>query len=459
MAVNVDEIVTVNPATEAELQRHPVMTEAEVGTVLEAVRASGPGWREVPIGRRADLMHAAAGVLRRRVDELAGLVTAEMGKLTTEARGEIQKCATTCDHFADHAEEYLADQPAPSDGSSSFVAFEPLGTVLAIMPWNFPFWQVIRFAAPALMAGNTAVLKHASNTTGSGLAIEAVFREAGFPEQVFRTLVIPGRRAGAVVADPRIAAVTLTGSEAAGADTAAVAGRSLKKTVLELGGSDAFVVLEDADIEAAAATAARARFQNCGQSCIAAKRFIVVDAVAGSFEEAFVAATRRLRAGDPTDSSITLGPLARDDLRDDLERQLRGSLERGARLATGGHRLDRRGWFFEPTVVTGCAPGMPAFDEETFGPLAAVARVADEDEARRLANHSDFGLGGNVWTRDLERGVRFARSLETGGVFVNGMTHSDPRLPFGGVKRSGYGRELHAFGIREFVNVKTIWVG
>jgi succinate-semialdehyde dehydrogenase/glutarate-semialdehyde dehydrogenase len=459
MAVNVDEIVTVNPATEAELQRHPVMTEAEVGTVLEAVRASGPGWREVPIGRRADLMHAAAGVLRRRVDELAGLVTAEMGKLTTEARGEIQKCATTCDHFADHAEEYLADQPAPSDGSSSFVAFEPLGTVLAIMPWNFPFWQVIRFAAPALMAGNTAVLKHASNTTGSGLAIEAVFREAGFPEQVFRTLVIPGRRAGAVVADPRIAAVTLTGSEAAGADTAAVAGRSLKKTVLELGGSDAFVVLEDADIEAAAATAARARFQNCGQSCIAAKRFIVVDAVAGSFEEAFVAATRRLRAGDPTDSSITLGPLARDDLRDDLERQLRGSLERGARLATGGHRLDRRGWFFEPTVVTGCAPGMPAFDEETFGPLAAVARVADEDEARRLANHSDFGLGGNVWTRDLERGVRFARSLETGGVFVNGMTHSDPRLPFGGVKRSGYGRELHSFGIREFVNIKTIWVG
>ncbi|MGD1053289.1 MAG: NAD-dependent succinate-semialdehyde dehydrogenase [Candidatus Dormibacteria bacterium] len=455
----VDEIVTVNPATEAELRRHPVMTETEVGTVLDQVRASGPGWREVPIGRRAELMHAAALVLRRRSVELAGLITAEMGKPAAEARAEIEKCATTCDHFADHAEEYLADQPAPSDGSSSFVAFEPLGTVLAIMPWNFPFWQAIRFAAPTLMAGNTAVLKHASNTTGSGLAIEAVFREAGFPEQVFRTLVIPGRRVGAVVADPRIAAVTLTGSEAAGADTAAIAGRSLKKTVLELGGSDAFVVLEDADIDAAATTAARSRFQNCGQSCIAAKRFIVVGAVAGAFEEALVAATRRLRVGDPTDPETTMGPLARDDLRDDLGRQLQGSLDRGARLLTGGRRLDRPGWFYEPTVLTGCAPGMPAFDEETFGPLAAVAQVAGEDEARRLANHSDFGLGGNVWTRDLERGVRFARSLETGGVFVNGMTHSDPRLPFGGVKRSGYGRELHAFGIREFVNVKTIWVG
>src|ERR1035438_910666 len=290
MTITVEEIVTVNPAPEAELRRYPVMIEEEVGAVLEEVRRSGPGWREVPIGRRAELMHAAAGVLRRRSAELAGLVTAEMGKLTAEARGEIEKCATTCDHFADHAEEYLADQPAPSDGSSSFVTFEPLGTVLAIMPWNFPFWQVVRFAAPALMAGNTAVLKHASNTTGSGLAIEAVFREAGFPEQVFRALVIPGHQAGAVVADARVAAVTLTGSEAAGAETAAIAGRCLQKTVLERGGSDAFVVLEDADIEAAAATATRARFQNCGQSCIAAKRFIVVDAVAEGFEEAFVAA-------------------------------------------------------------------------------------------------------------------------------------------------------------------------
>jgi succinate-semialdehyde dehydrogenase/glutarate-semialdehyde dehydrogenase len=455
----VDEIVTVNPATEAELQRYPVMTEDEVGAILDDARSSGPGWRAVPIGRRAELMHAAAGVLRRRAGELARLVTAEMGKLNAEARAEVEKCAGTCDHYADHAEEYLADQPAPSDGSSSFVAFEPLGTVLAIMPWNFPLWQVIRFAAPALMAGNTAVLKHASNTTGSGLAVEAVFREAGFPESVFRALVIPGRRAGAVVEDARVAAVTLTGSEEAGAQTAAIAGRCLKKTVLELGGSDAFVVLEDADIEAAAATAVRARFQNCGQSCIAAKRFIVVDAVAERFEEAFVAATRRLRVGDPTDPETTMGPLARDDLRGDLERQLRGSLDRGARLLTGGRRPDRRGWFYEPTVLTGCTSGMPAFDEETFGPLAAVTRVSGEDEARRLANHSAFGLGGNVWTRDVERGVRFARSLETGGVFVNGMTHSDPRLPFGGVKRSGYGRELYSFGIREFVNIKTIWVG
>ena len=459
MAITVNEIVTVNPATEAELHRYPVMSEAEVGAVLDSVRGSSPAWRGVPIRHRAELMHAAAAVLRRRIDELAGLITAEMGKAVTEARAEVEKCASTFDHFADHAEEYLADQDAPADGSRSFVTFEPLGTVLAIMPWNFPFWQVTRFAAPALMAGNTGVLKHASNTTGCALAIESVFRDAGFPDSVFRTLVVPGRRVAPVIEDPRVAAITLTGSDDTGAQAAAVAARSLKKSVLELGGSDAFVVLEDADLEAAARVGVRARFQNCGQSCIAAKRFIVAEKIADSFEEAFVAEARRLRTGDPTEPATQMGPLARDDLRQDLERQLQQSLDAGARLLTGGRRLDRKGWFFEPTVLAGCAPGMPAFDEETFGPLAAVARVASEEEARDLANHSAFGLGGNVWTRDVERGVRFARSLETGGVFVNGMTHSDPRLPFGGVKRSGYGRELHAFGIREFVNIKTIWVG
>jgi len=459
MAVSVEEIVTVNPATEEEAGRYRVMSETEVASVLEAVQRSGVAWREVPMSRRSELMHAAAAVMRRRLWELAGLITTEMGKAVTEARGEVEKCATACDHFADHAAEYLRDLDAPSDGSRSFVTFEPLGTVLAIMPWNFPLWQVTRFAAPALMAGNTGVLKHASNTTGCALAIESVFRDAGFPESVFRTLVLPGSRVAPVIADPRIAAVTLTGSEEAGSQTATAAGRSLKKTVLELGGSDAFVVLEDADVEAAARVGVRSRFQNCGQSCISAKRFIVVDTVAGQFEEAFVAETRRLQVGDPADATTQMGPLARDDLREDLERQLRESVAAGARLLTGGRRLDHRGWFFEPTVLTGCAPGMSAFDEETFGPLAAVSRVTGEDEARELANHSSFGLGGNVWTADLERGIRFARSLETGGVFVNGMTHSDPRLPFGGVKRSGYGRELHSFGIREFVNVKTIWVG
>ncbi|HYA00538.1 MAG TPA: NAD-dependent succinate-semialdehyde dehydrogenase [Candidatus Binatia bacterium] len=459
MTVTVDQIVTVNPATEEVIAHHPVMPEAEVDAVLEAVHGAFPAWRDLPMRRRSELMHEAAAVLRRRRDELAALITIEMGKVSGEARAEVEKCATTCDHYAEHAEDYLADLEAPSDASRSFVAFEPLGTVLAVMPWNFPFWQVIRFAAPALMAGNTGVLKHASNTTGSALAIESVFREAGFAEPVFRTLVLPGRRVEALIEDARIAAVTLTGSDATGSQVAAAAGRCLKKTVLELGGSDAFVVLDDADLEAAAATAARSRFQNCGQSCIAAKRFIVVETVADSFEEALVAEAERFRTGDPTEPSSTMGPLARADLREELEGQLRDSVQRGARVLSGGRRLDRRGWFFQPTVLAGCAPGMPAFDEETFGPLAAVSRVSGEDEARRLANHSAFGLGGNVWTRDVERGVRFARSLETGGVFVNGMTHSDPRLPFGGVKRSGYGRELHSFGIREFVNVKTIWVG
>ncbi len=459
MPVTIEEIVTINPATEAEIHRYPAMSEAEVGAVLDSVHRSSTGWRNVPMSRRTELMHAAAAVLRSRVDEFAWMITDEMGKAITEAHAEIQKCATSFDHFADHAAEFLADQDAPSDGTRSFVAFEPLGTVLAIMPWNFPFWQVTRFAVPALMAGNTAVLKHASNTTGCALAIEAVFREAGFPDSVFRTLVIPGTRVRPVIEDRRIVAVTLTGSDAAGAQVAESAGRCLKKSVMELGGSDAFVVLEDADVEAAAKVGVRSRFQNCGQSCIAAKRFIVVEQVADRFEEAFVEAARQLQVGDPTDSETQMGPLAREDLREELDRQVQQSLAAGARLLTGGRRLDRPGWFFEPAVLAGCAPGMPAFDEETFGPMAAMLRVSDEDQARDLANHSAFGLGGNVWTGDVERGIRFARGLETGGVFINGMTHSDPRLPFGGVKRSGYGRELHAFGIREFVNIKTVWAG
>jgi succinate-semialdehyde dehydrogenase/glutarate-semialdehyde dehydrogenase len=452
------EIVTVNPATEDEVNRFRVMTSPEVDAIIEKVSGSFADWSHLPMRRRAELMRAAAAILRQRCEGLAGLITAEMGKPLGEARAEVEKCANVCAFYAECAEEFLADLPAPSDAAMSFVTFEPLGTVLGIMPWNFPLWQAFRFAAPALMAGNTAVLKHASNVTGCALEIESVFREAGFPDSVFRSLVIPGSRVAAVIEDSRVAAVTLTGSDATGSEVAAAAGASLKKTVLELGGSDAFVVLEDADLEAAAATAVRSRFQNCGQSCIAAKRFIVADAVAEQFEEAFVTATRGLRVGDPSNPETEMGPMARSDLRNELQRQLRDSLGRGARLLTGGRRPDRPGWFFEPTVLGNCGPGMPAFDEETFGPLAAVTRVPGEGEALALANRSPYGLGGNVWTGDVERGVRFARRMETGGVFVNGMTHSDPRLPFGGVKRSGYGRELHAFGIREFVNVKTVWV-
>jgi len=458
MTVGSEQIVTVDPATEDEVDRFPVMGDSEVDAVLTSVHERFADWRRLPIARRSTLFHAVADVLRHRVDALAGLITREMGKPLVEARTEVRKCATACDHFADRAAALLADQPSPSDSPDSFLAFEPLGTVLGIMPWNFPLWQVIRFAAPALMAGNTAVLKHAANTTGSALQVERIFLEAGFPQSVFRTLVIRGGRVARVIEDPRIAAVTLTGSDRTGSEVAAAAGRSIKKTVLELGGSDAFVVLEDADVEAAATTAVLSRFQNCGQSCIAAKRLIVVEEVADQFEQAVIAECERLRVGDPTDPEMQMGPMARLDLRVELERQLRESVDLGARIATGGRRLDRRGWFFQPTVLTGCTPGMPAFDEETFGPLAAVTRVAGEETALQAANRSPYGLGGNVWTEDVERGVRFARRLETGGVFLNGMTHSDPRLPFGGVKRSGYGRELGGFGLREFVNVKTIWV-
>jgi len=459
MAATHEQIVTVNPATEEEVGRYPVMSDGDVDAVLAAVHHRFAEWSRLSIDGRAEHMHALAGLLRRRLDELAALITEEMGKPIAEARAEVSKCATTCDYYVDRAAEMLADQRAPSDVPRSFISFEPLGSVLAVMPWNFPLWQLIRFAVPALMAGNTVVVKHASNTTGSALRLERLLVEAGFPDSVFRTLAIPAARVARVIEDPRVAAVTVTGSDATGAQVAAVAGRALKKTVLELGGSDAFVVLEDADIAAAAAMAVRSRFQNCGQSCIAAKRLIVVDEVADGFEEAVVAECARLRVGDPTDLAIQMGPMARADLRDDLERQLSESVRQGARVAAGGRRPERRGWYFPPTVLVGCAAGMPAVEEETFGPLAAVIRVAGVEAALRAANRSAYGLGGNVWTADVERGVRFARRMETGGVFVNGMTHSDPRLPFGGVKRSGYGRELHAFGIREFVNVKTIWVG
>jgi acyl-CoA reductase-like NAD-dependent aldehyde dehydrogenase len=458
MATTIAELRSINPATETEIERFPVMSDHEVDTIVEAVHNRFAGWRATPMQRRGDLLRAAAETLRKRADELAAVLTAEMGKPITEARAEVTKCATSCDYYASNAERFLADEPAPSDTPHSFVSFEPLGTVLAIMPWNFPLWQVFRFAAPGLMAGNTAVLKHAGNCTRSALEIEAVFREAGFPDDVFRTLVVPGDRVGRIIADPRIVAATLTGSDFTGAKVAATAGENLKKTVLELGGSDAFIVLEDADIAAAAEVAVKARFQNCGQSCIAAKRFLVVDSVADEFESAFVDNTRKLRVGDPSRDETQMGPLARDDLRSSLERQLSESLTKGARLLTGGHRPEGRGWFFEPTVVGDCRLDMPAFNEETFGPLAAVMRVSSADEAVTIANNSQYGLGGNVWTRDPERGKSIARRLETGGVFINGMTHSDARLPFGGVKRSGYGRELSSFGIREFVNIKTVWL-
>jgi succinate-semialdehyde dehydrogenase/glutarate-semialdehyde dehydrogenase len=452
-------IQSINPSTEEVLATFDEHSEAAIDETLDRAVASFRGWRAQPFPHRAGLMRQAAAELRKDANRLAELITLEMGKPIAQSKAEVEKCAWCCDYFADNSEAFLADIVKPSAASESYVAFDPLGVVLAIMPWNFPLWQVFRFAAPSLMAGNVGVLKHASNVPQCALAIEQVFRRAGFPEGAFQTLLIPGGRAQTLIEDARIAAVTLTGSEEAGARVAEAGGRALKKSVLELGGSDPYIVLEDADVEAAARVAIDARFQNAGQSCIAAKRFIVVESVADEFEERFRNGIEELPVGDPLDASSRIGPLAKDDLLDTLEQQVQRSTAAGATIVTGGQRLDRRGYYYAPTLISNVKRGMDVFSEETFGPAAALIRAADADEAIDLANDSRFGLGASLWTRDIERGKKLARLIESGSVFINGMVASDPRLPFGGVKRSGYGRELSDFGIREFVNIKTVWIG
>ncbi len=452
-------IRSINPATEEVFAEFEEFSPEQVDTVLKEAHQAFEQWRRTSFEERAALMRSAASYLREHKERLAGLTTAEMGKPIVEAEAEIEKCAWTADFYAEHAARFLADEQVTTNARESFVAFEPLGTVLAIMPWNFPYWQVFRFALPALMAGNTAVLKHASNVSQCALAIEEVFREAGFPQGTFRTLLVASSAVEGIIKDRRIAAVTLTGSEAVGSIVARTAGEALKKTVLELGGSDPFIVLADADLDGAVEFAVRSRFQDCGQSCISAKRFIVVEEVAEAFEQRFAEATSRLRVGDPRRRETQIGPVARGDLRDDLDRQVRETVQQGAQLLQGGKRLGERGYFYAPTVLTNVQPTMVAFHEETFGPIAAVTQVRDAEEAIAVANASIYGLGGNLWTSDIERGKQLARRIETGGVFINGMTASDPRLPFGGVKRSGYGRELSSYGIREFVNIQTIWVG
>lgn len=452
-------IQAINPATGEVVATHDEMSADAVSGIIDAVHAAAVEWRVASYADRAVPMRKAASLLRRNARDFAHLMAREMGKPVRDGIAEAQKCALACEFFADHAAKLLAREPVETDARTSFVTFNPLGVVLAVMPWNFPFWQVFRFAAPGLMAGNGAVLKHASNVPGCALAIEDVFRRADFPPDLFRTLMIGNRQVERVIEHPLVRAVTLTGSGAAGRAVAAKAGQMLKKTVLELGGSDPYLILEDADLDVAAAVCTKARLVNSGQSCIAGKRFIVVDAVRSAFEERFVERMAAARMGDPLDEATEIGPQARRDLRDTLQRQVDLSIAQGARCVLGGSIPDGPGAYYPPTVLTGVRPGMPAFDEELFGPVAAVVAAHDEAEAISLANMSAFGLGGAIITRDVARGERIAADLiESGCVFVNDAVRSDARLPFGGIKESGYGRELAGYGIREFVNIKTVYV-
>ena len=450
---------SINPATDQVLETFEETPREVVDRILARADAASREWRRRPVAERAERLRAAGRVLRDRKEAYARTMALEMGKPLAQGVAEAEKCAWVCDYYAEHAASLLAEQPHASDASRSYVRFDALGPVFAIMPWNFPFWQVFRFAAPALVAGNAGILKHAPNVPRCALEIEEVFKLAGLPDGLFRVVFLSNDAAGDVIADERVRAVTLTGSDRAGGQVAERAGRHLKKTVLELGGSDPLIVLDDADLDRAATTAAEARLINSGQSCIAAKRFIVVESVADRFLERFTAEMRSRKVGDPLDPTSQLGPQARLDLRENLHRQVRESVKRGARLVLGGALPSGKGAFYPPTVLVAVEPGMPAFDEETFGPVAAVSRAKDEADAIRLANASPYGLGASVWTADVKRGERVAREIEAGSVFVNGLVKSDPRLPFGGVKRSGYGRELSEYGLREFVNIMTVWVG
>jgi len=450
----------INPASGHPLDvAWPADDEASIERKLDLAASAASAWRRSSWEERATVLQRAAQRLTEERDAYARLMAEEMGKPVAQGLAEADKCAWVCRYYAENGAAHLAPETIATDARESFVRFDPLGAVLAVMPWNFPFWQVFRFAAPALMAGNVGLLKHASNVPGCAVAIAEVFRLAGLPEGCFQALLIGGARAEALLGDPRIAAATLTGSEPAGMAVASAAGKHLKKVVMELGGSDPFVVLADADVERAADVAVTARVINSGQSCIAAKRFIVQESIAERFTWRMVERVAALRVGDPLDPETEVGPLAREDLLVELDQQVRESVAAGARCLAGGAQLARAGFYYAPTVLDRVLPGTPAAEQETFGPVAAVISFSDEEEAIAIANGTPFGLGASLWTGDLERGKRLAAEIEAGSVFVNGMVKSDPRLPFGGVKRSGFGRELGREGIREFVNVKTVWVG
>lgn len=449
---------TTNPMNGTTTENFADWNGAQIQQGVTLVSEASQAWRNVPIEQRCAYLRKVAQVLREQRDTLAPLITLEMGKLIKEARAEIEKCAWACDYYADFGPGFLSDEIIETDASKSLVAYQPLGVVLAVMPWNFPFWQVFRFAAPSLIAGNAAILKHASNVPQCALAIEKVFLDAGMPEHVFRTFLMSSKDVATLIKDARVHAVTLTGSGPAGKSVAATAAGVVKKSVLELGGSDPFVVLEDANLKHALKQALLARFLNMGQSCIAGKRFIVVDAIADEFVQGFKQLVEGLLPGDPMDEATTLAPMARHDLRDELHKQVLDSMAKGAKAITGCSPEDSEGAFYQPSILDHVGPGMRAYAEEFFGPVAIVIRARDEQDAIRIANDTPFGLGGSVWTQDQVRGERIARQLQCGAVFVNGMVKSDPRLPFGGIKESGYGRELGSHGIREFVNAKTIWI-
>lgn len=451
-------IESINPATGAILKKFQPTPASEVDRILTAAAGAQRAWAQRPLAERAAPMRKVAALLRERAPEYGRMMALEMGKPAKDGVLEAQKCAAGCEHYAEHAAAYLAPRDIKTDARRSYVRYDPLGVVLAVMPWNFPFWQVFRFIAPNLMAGNAGILKHASNVPQCALAIEQVMRDAGFPPDLFRTLLVGSGAVAGLIEDERIAAVTLTGSEPAGRAVGAAAGKMLKPVVLELGGSDAFIVLADADLEAAAAAAAYARCINSGQSCIAAKRFIVVDAVHDAFLARFVEAMKAVRMGDPLDEQSQIGPQARHDLRDELHRQVRTAIQQGARGLLGGIVPEGPGAYYPPTVLAEVKPGNLAWREEIFGPVGAVIRAKDEADAVAIANDSRFGLGASLWSRDPGAGERLAPRIEAGSVFVNGFVKSDPRLPFGGIKHSGIGRELGAEGIREFVNIKTVWI-
>jgi len=451
-------IASINPATGEIIRTFEAATEAEIEAALARADAAWRSYRRTSFAARAGWLAAAAGILENEQDRLGRLMTLEMGKTIAAARAEAAKCALACRYYAEHGERLLADEPIDAGPGRAFIRYQPIGAVLAVMPWNFPFWQVFRFAAPALMAGNVGLLKHASNVPQCALAIEDIIRRAGFPADVFQTLLVGAAAVERILADPRVKAATLTGSEPAGVQVAAQAGRQIKKTVLELGGSDPFVVMPSADLDRAIKTAVQARVLNNGQSCIAAKRFIVDARIADEFERRFVAGMAALRVGDPMDEATDVGPLATPAILEELESQVNHSAAMGARLLTGGRRIDRPGNFYQPTVLAGVPENAPAYREELFGPVAVIFRARDIDDSIRLANDTAFGLGASAWSADPAEQQRFIDEIESGMVFINGMVASDPRLPFGGIKRSGYGRELSAHGLREFVNIKTVKV-